>query len=965
MRARGLLFIGSWLALGLLFFWSPAHAAAFGDCAPIGTLENFEASAAPRTRVFAAEEFRALDGAAYKTIEKSGKTCLQHYALKQGVPRSTALEIMSNYADGLPGLGFSITNLNRTPDDDIFATMNKGGVEYWAHVWQSNGDGLHILVLRVTAFEPTLAPGVTAADCAPIRGLREFESGQPPQTRTFAAQEFRAIENGALKTIEKSGATCLQHYALKTGIPTKTNLEIMKNYAQTLPEEGWTITNPKRTEDDEIFATQIRDGVESWAHVWSSNGDGAHVLLLKIEPFRPTLAPRVTAADCAPIRGLQDFESGQPPQTRTFAAQEFRVVENNTGKTIEKSGATCLQHYALKTGIPNKSNLEIMKNYAVALPEEGWTITNPNRVEDDEIFATQTKDGVESWVHVWSSNGNGAHVLLLKIEPFRPSLAPLTAADCVPIRGLRDFATGQPPQTRTFAAQEFRVVEDKTSKVVEKSGTTCLQHYALKTGIPNKSNLEIMKNYAVALPDEGWTITNPNRAEDDEIFATQTKDGVESWAHVWSSNGNGAHVLVLKIEPFHPSLVPLTAADCAPVRGLRDFTADRPPVQKPYDSLEFRTVEDGQAKTITKTGKTCRQDYSLRTGIPNRTNLEIMKNYAQALPEEGWTITNPNRAEDDEIFATQTKDGVESWVHIWPSNGNGVHVALLQIAPFKSSMKAAQTVDEPPPPAPPPRQAVPELILPAPAASPEPVRADQGDFPFLPSVPGSRLIAGNADPAPFFVQPADAKQPELVANGSILKEYQSPPGLGLGQLLDLYRTALLRAHWTIVSELPAAGVNLSVHYGDNGRNIWALLHLTGSAYSIRVADATMAQNQLATDLGSKCHLALTGVLFDFNKSTLKPESDAVLRQVALMMRDSTLKLEIQGHTDNVGSDAYNQPLSEARARSVVTWLTQHSVGPGRLTARGYGKTRPIVTNATDEGRAQNRRVEIANPACKM
>lgn len=84
-----------------------------------------------------------------------------------------------------------------------------------------------------------------------------------------------------------------------------------------------------------------------------------------------------------------------------------------------------------------------------------------------------------------------------------------------------------------------------------------------------------------------------------------------------------------------------------------------------------------------------------------------------------------------------------------------------------------------------------------------------------------------------------------------------------------------------------------------------------------------------------------------------------------MTRDPALKLEIQGHTDNIGTDAYNQPLSEAGARAVVSWLMQHNVGPARLSARGYGKTRPIADNATDEGRAQNRRVEIANPACKM
>jgi outer membrane protein OmpA-like peptidoglycan-associated protein len=117
-------------------------------------------------------------------------------------------------------------------------------------------------------------------------------------------------------------------------------------------------------------------------------------------------------------------------------------------------------------------------------------------------------------------------------------------------------------------------------------------------------------------------------------------------------------------------------------------------------------------------------------------------------------------------------------------------------------------------------------------------------------------------------------------------------------------------------------------------------------------------------LKQSCHVALYGVLFDFNKSTLQPESDPLLQKVAdLLARDATLKLEVQGHTDNVGSDAYNQTLSEARARAVVDWLTKHGTAPGRLTAKGYGKTRPVADNNSDEGRAKNRRVEIANPGC--
>jgi OOP family OmpA-OmpF porin len=82
-----------------------------------------------------------------------------------------------------------------------------------------------------------------------------------------------------------------------------------------------------------------------------------------------------------------------------------------------------------------------------------------------------------------------------------------------------------------------------------------------------------------------------------------------------------------------------------------------------------------------------------------------------------------------------------------------------------------------------------------------------------------------------------------------------------------------------------------------------------------------------------------------------------------MAADKTLKLEVQGHTDNVGTDASNQTLSEARAKTVVTWLTQNGVAALRLTAEGYGKTKPVADNGSDEGRAKNRRVEIADSRC--
>ena len=133
-------------------------------------------------------------------------------------------------------------------------------------------------------------------------------------------------------------------------------------------------------------------------------------------------------------------------------------------------------------------------------------------------------------------------------------------------------------------------------------------------------------------------------------------------------------------------------------------------------------------------------------------------------------------------------------------------------------------------------------------------------------------------------------------------------------------------------------------------------------YMINVADAGSVD--LGANLAEACRVALYGVLFDFNKSTLQPSSDAVFQPVAtLMAANQTLKLEVQGHTDNVGNDGYNQTLSEARAKAVVTWLTQHGVAADRLTAKGYGKTKPVADNGSDEGGAKNRRVEIADPRC--
>lgn len=111
------------------------------------------------------------------------------------------------------------------------------------------------------------------------------------------------------------------------------------------------------------------------------------------------------------------------------------------------------------------------------------------------------------------------------------------------------------------------------------------------------------------------------------------------------------------------------------------------------------------------------------------------------------------------------------------------------------------------------------------------------------------------------------------------------------------------------------------------------------------------------EVGNK--IVLNNIFFDFDKATLRTESKAELDRLTTMLNDiQTLKIEISGHTDNIGSAAYNKTLSENRAKAVVDYLVKAGILADRLTFKGYGFDQPIATNDTDEGRQQNRRTEF-------
>ena len=103
----------------------------------------------------------------------------------------------------------------------------------------------------------------------------------------------------------------------------------------------------------------------------------------------------------------------------------------------------------------------------------------------------------------------------------------------------------------------------------------------------------------------------------------------------------------------------------------------------------------------------------------------------------------------------------------------------------------------------------------------------------------------------------------------------------------------------------------------------------------------------------------SNITFDFDRSDLKPQFLPVLDNVARTLSEyNQTVVEVAGHTDSVGTDSYNQALSERRANSVAGYLGSHGVMNQRMIVVGAGETRPVASNDTDYGRAQNRRVEI-------
>lgn len=240
------------------------------------------------------------------------------------------------------------------------------------------------------------------------------------------------------------------------------------------------------------------------------------------------------------------------------------------------------------------------------------------------------------------------------------------------------------------------------------------------------------------------------------------------------------------------------------------------------------------------------------------------------------------------------------------------------------------------------------------------------DSPYVSRFPGSQLVSceDKADDTLTVVVTEKGANTNKDIEGKVSKiVYQFPKTASKAQVVRNYVTAMRQAGYQNVYD--------SGEYGDSTWKkgpLWIYIQIatSGEVDVQSVQEVALSQDVVATaaDLGNGIsgvgHAVVPGILFDTGKADLKPESSKALGEVAKLLGEHpNWKVYVVGHTDNVGSAASNLDLSKRRAASVTAALvSQFKIAAARLDSFGAGPYCPVSTNTSEEGRTQNRRVEI-------
>jgi OOP family OmpA-OmpF porin len=256
------------------------------------------------------------------------------------------------------------------------------------------------------------------------------------------------------------------------------------------------------------------------------------------------------------------------------------------------------------------------------------------------------------------------------------------------------------------------------------------------------------------------------------------------------------------------------------------------------------------------------------------------------------------------------------------------------------------------------------FVLPAVLAAQETDEEGCRDHPLLSRMKGFIISSceSNFDAVDFYVgedkiQKLEGQKTRI--NYSLTEGQATPSEL---QILRNYANAVKSIGGTVVYQ---SDIYISLKIVKGASQVWVAVEPanSGTVYSLTILEVgDMTQDVTAGDmlaaLNKDGRIALA-IHFDTGKSTIKPESQKIIGEIAALLKANPgLQVSIEGHTDTTGTAQGNKTLSEARAKAVVNAVVAQGVEAARLSALGWGQDKPVADNATEEGRAKNRRVEV-------